>query len=51
VLLDDELRRRLLDARDEVARIVEEGEDPGPASSCSESCPWGWACRENPVRV
>lgn len=45
VALDDGLRRRFLEARDEVARIVESGEDPGVADECPESCPFRGICR------
>ena len=45
-LIDDELRQRFVEARDEKARLVEEEIDPGRASECRASCPYhGW-CHE-----
>lgn len=51
VLVDDELRRKALDLRDEVAGIVERGEDPGRAERCPHLCPWKGVCHEGHVRV
>ena len=51
VLVDDALRREFLDVRDSVARLVEEGDDPGVADSCPDTCPWGWACRGGTLRM
>lgn len=51
VLIDDELRREFLDARDSVAALVEEGDDPGVAEECPETCPWRWACHGGAVRL
>lgn len=50
-LVDDELRRAALDARDEVARIVEERDDPGRAESCPRLCPWRGTCGEGSLRL
>ncbi len=40
VVVDDALRRRFLRARDEVAMIVDNGVDPGPAEQCPRWCPF-----------
>jgi len=40
VVVDDSLRRRFLRARDEVAMIVDNGVDPGPAGECPLWCPF-----------
>ena len=41
VIVDDALRKRFLRARDEVAMIVENGVDPGPAGeNCPRWCPF-----------
>lgn len=41
VVVDDPLRKRFLQARDEVAMIAENGVDPGPApSGCPQWCPF-----------
>lgn len=40
VVIDDDLRRDMLSARDEAAMIIEEGVDPGPATKCPEWCPF-----------
>ncbi len=44
VTIDDGLRRRFLDARDEVARIIENGEDPGRPETCPSTCPFRGVC-------
>ncbi|ADN51074.1 type I-A CRISPR-associated protein Cas4/Csa1 [Vulcanisaeta distributa] len=44
VKIDDTLRRAFLDMRDNVARIIEHGDDPGPASSCPRTCPFYGVC-------
>ncbi|BDR92495.1 type I-A CRISPR-associated protein Cas4/Csa1 [Vulcanisaeta souniana JCM 11219] len=44
VKIDDTLRRAFLDMRDDVARIIEHGDDPGPASSCPKTCPFYGVC-------
>lgn len=51
VTVDDELRGRVLDVRDEIARIVESGDDPGRADSCPQLCPWRGVCLEGAVRL
>ena len=43
-LIDDELRQRFVEARDEKARLVEEEIDPGRASECYASCPYHREC-------
>jgi len=51
VRVDDSLRRRFLDARDEVARILEYGDDPGTPPSCPSMCPYRGVClSENTLR-
>jgi CRISPR-associated protein Csa1 len=51
VVIDDELRRAVLAARDEVAMIVEDGVDPGPApAGCPEWCPFRGAVEDCPPR-
>ncbi|MEM1928341.1 MAG: type I-A CRISPR-associated protein Cas4/Csa1 [Acidilobaceae archaeon] len=44
VVVDDGLRKRFLDARDSVARMIEYGEDPGVADRCPASCPFRGVC-------
>lgn len=44
VRISDSLRRKFLEARDEVARILEYGEDPGKPSHCPQSCPYREVC-------
>lgn len=51
VQLTDELRSRVLEERDEVARIAEHGEDPGLPPSCPRSCPWRSVCREDALHM
>ena len=46
VRLGEELRSRFLERRDRLAKIVEEGEDPGRPSRCHPDCPFQAACRE-----
>jgi len=46
VRIDDSLRRRFLEARDEVARMVEYGEDPGRAPQCPRWCPFREVCEK-----
>jgi len=42
--IDDTLRRAVLDARDNVARIIETSEDPGLPQSCPRTCPFYGVC-------
>ncbi|MEM1517252.1 MAG: type I-A CRISPR-associated protein Cas4/Csa1 [Thermofilum sp.] len=51
VIVDDELRRRALELRDDLAGIVERGEDPGRAERCPQLCAWRGVCFEGLVRV
>ncbi len=44
VRIDDTLRRRFLEIRDEVARILDYGEDPGRPSTCPSICPYREVC-------
>ncbi|MEM0340429.1 MAG: type I-A CRISPR-associated protein Cas4/Csa1 [Acidilobaceae archaeon] len=44
VNVDDSLRRKFLDVRDRVARMIEYNEDPGLAASCPSSCPFRGVC-------
>jgi len=44
VRIDDSLRRRFIEARDDVARIIEYGEDPGKPSQCLKMCPFREVC-------
>ena len=44
VRIDDSLRRRFLEVRDEVARILDYGEDPERPSSCPSTCPYREVC-------
>lgn len=44
VKVDDALRRAFLDMRDNVARIIEHGDDPGLANSCPRTCPFYGVC-------
>jgi len=43
-LLSDELRQWFVEARDELARLIEEEIDPGLAASCYEACPYWDVC-------
>lgn len=43
-LIDDELRQEFLDSRDERARIVEQGLDPGLPPLCPLTCPYYRHC-------
>ena len=45
VRIDDTLRRRFIDLRDTVARILENSEEPEIADSCPTSCPFREVCR------
>jgi CRISPR-associated protein Csa1 len=44
VRIGDSLRRRFLEARDEVARMLDQREDPGLPPSCPHSCPFREVC-------
>jgi len=44
VNVDDSLRRKFLDVRDRVARMIEYSEDPGIAANCPSSCPFRGIC-------
>ncbi|MET1101043.1 MAG: type I-A CRISPR-associated protein Cas4/Csa1, partial [Pyrodictiaceae archaeon] len=44
VRIDDTLRRRFLEARDEVARILDYEEDPGKPPQCPSTCPYRGVC-------
>lgn len=43
-LIDDELRQRFVESRDEKARMVEEEIDPGLAAECRANCSYWDAC-------
>lgn len=43
-LLSDELRQWFIEARDELARLVDEEIDPGLADPCYETCPYWDVC-------
>lgn len=43
-VIDDELRQRFIEARDEKARLVQEEIDPGPIGGCGEGCPRWTVC-------
>jgi CRISPR-associated protein Csa1 len=45
-LIDDELRQRFIEARDEKARLVEEEIDPGLAPECRPNCQYHKKCHE-----
>ena len=51
VQLTDELRARLLEERDEVARVAEQEDDPGRAPFCPKTCPWREICYESPCNI
>ena len=40
VLISDSLRQQFIDLRDKLARIVEEGIDPGKPEKCDPECPY-----------
>ncbi len=42
--VDDVSRRRFLELRDRVARIIEYGEDPGASDQCPSECPFVGVC-------
>lgn len=44
VRVDDPLRRRFLELRDEVARMLEYGEEPERLPSCHQGCPYRGVC-------
>lgn len=44
VRIDDPLRRRFLEFRDEVARMLEYNEEPEKPSSCHQGCPYRGVC-------
>lgn len=48
IQLTDYLREKFIQERDEVARIVEQKDDPGISSYCPKNCPWREVCHENP---
>ena len=45
VRVDDNLRSRFIERRDQLARIVEDGLDPGPPARCHDDCPYRHVCR------
>lgn len=45
VLIHEGLRRKFLETRDEVARILQEKEDPGKAEACPSTCPFKEVCK------
>ncbi len=47
ITIDDILRRKFLDLRDSVARMLEYREDPGVADNCPSSCPFRGVCHGN----
>ena len=51
ILLTDDLRERLIESRDEVARIVTTEDDPGSSPQCPDQCPWRDLCYGIPVRA
>jgi CRISPR-associated protein Csa1 len=44
VWVDDPLRRRFIEERDRVARIIEYAEDPGLPPACPQRCPFRGVC-------
>ena len=46
-LISDELRREFLEVRDEIAELIESGNDPGKPSECPEYCCYYGVCNEN----
>jgi len=45
VRIHEGLRRRFLEVRDEVARILGEKEDPGAPEECPKACPFAEVCK------
>ena len=43
-LISDELRQWFVEARDELARLIDEEIDPGLADECYETCPYWKVC-------
>lgn len=48
-LLSDDLREKLIEVRNVVARIVATEDDPGKSPNCPESCPWREVCYGIPI--
>lgn len=48
VLISDQLRQSFIDRRDQLARVVEEGLDPGMPEHCDPDCPYLHVCRGQP---
>lgn len=46
-LIDDELRREFLEARDEIAGLLESGLDPGKPAECPRYCMYYCICNES----
>ncbi|RLF14411.1 MAG: type I-A CRISPR-associated protein Cas4/Csa1 [Thermoprotei archaeon] len=45
VLISDQLRQSFIDRRDQLAKMVEEGVDPGMPERCDPDCPYLHVCR------
>lgn len=45
VRVNDSLRRRFLDIRDSIAKMIEYNQDPGIAEECPSSCPFIEVCK------
>ncbi len=50
VFISDELRRSFIELRDEIAELIESGEDPGIADSCPKACAYYGVCHEGGYR-
>lgn len=50
VFIGDELRRSFIEVRDEIAELIESGEDPGMADSCPKACAYYGVCHEGDNR-
>lgn len=46
IKINDSLRQEFIDLRDKIARVVEEGIDPGLPNKCDPECPYLTYCKE-----